>query len=64
MTNAGIEDPCAARVIALEEVERFRTIRQLHNHWARPRSEPGYYWYLTFGRKSFDGKGSLRLVDL
>lgn len=31
-----------------EEWERFRSIRLLHNHWARPIGPRAYYWYLTF----------------
>lgn len=31
-----------------EELERFRSIRLLHNHWARPIGPRSYYWYLTF----------------
>lgn len=31
-----------------EELEHFRNIRWLHNHWSRPVSPPAYYWYLTF----------------
>jgi 2'-5' RNA ligase len=31
-----------------EELERFRSIRWLHNHWSRPVGPPAYYWYLTF----------------
>jgi 2'-5' RNA ligase len=31
-----------------EELERFRNIRSLHNHWSRPMSPSAYYWYLTF----------------
>lgn len=33
---------------SLEELERFRTIRLLHNHWSRPIGPRSYYWYLTF----------------
>jgi 2'-5' RNA ligase len=33
---------------ALEELERFRSIQTLHNHWARPARAPSYYWYVTF----------------
>lgn len=32
----------------LEELERFRNIRLLHNHWSRPIGPRSYYWYLTF----------------
>jgi 2'-5' RNA ligase len=31
-----------------EELERFRSIQRLHNHWARPVGPRSYYWYLTF----------------
>lgn len=31
-----------------EELERFRNIRRLHNHWSRPVNPRSYYWYLTF----------------
>lgn len=34
--------------ISLEELERFRGIRQLRNHWAEPIGRPAYFWYLTF----------------
>jgi 2'-5' RNA ligase len=30
------------------ELERFRNIRLLHNHWSRPSVPQSYYWYLTF----------------
>ena len=33
-----------------EELERFRNIRWLTNHWARPVGPRAYYWYLTFER--------------
>lgn len=32
----------------LEELERFRNIKLLHNHWSRPIGPRAYYWYLTF----------------
>jgi 2'-5' RNA ligase len=38
----------AENSVALEELERFRNIQWLHNHWARPISPRSYYWYLTF----------------
>jgi 2'-5' RNA ligase len=38
----------AADYTGPEELERFRTIRSLRNHWSRPASPPAYYWYLTF----------------
>lgn len=31
-----------------EEVERFRNLRWLKNHWSRPIGPRAYYWYLTF----------------
>ena len=31
-----------------EELERFRNVRWLRNHWARPIGPRAYYWYLTF----------------
>jgi hypothetical protein len=31
-----------------EDLERFRNIRWLHNHWSRSLSTRAYYWYLTF----------------
>lgn len=31
-----------------EELERFRNIRWLRNHWSRPVGPRAYYWYLTF----------------
>lgn len=31
-----------------EELQRFRSIQWLHNHWARPAGRRAYYWYLTF----------------
>lgn len=30
------------------ELERFRSIQRLHNHWSRPAGRQAYYWYLTF----------------
>jgi 2'-5' RNA ligase len=32
----------------LEGLDRFRSIRWLHNHWSRPIGPKAYYWYLTF----------------
>jgi 2'-5' RNA ligase len=32
----------------LRELERFRGIRRLHNHWSQPAGHPAYFWYLTF----------------
>jgi 2'-5' RNA ligase len=34
--------------VALEELEHFRNIRWLRNHWSRPIRPRSYYWYLTF----------------
>jgi 2'-5' RNA ligase len=34
--------------IAREELERFRRVRRLLDHWSRPVGPPAYYWYLTF----------------
>jgi 2'-5' RNA ligase len=31
-----------------EDLERFRNIQWLHNHWSRSASQRAYYWYLTF----------------
>jgi 2'-5' RNA ligase len=31
-----------------EDLERFRNIRSLHNHWSRPIGPRAYYWYVTF----------------
>jgi 2'-5' RNA ligase len=30
------------------DLERFRDIRWLRNHWSRPIGPQAYYWYLTF----------------
>jgi 2'-5' RNA ligase len=30
------------------DLERFRNIRWLHNHWSRSTSPRAYFWYLTF----------------
>jgi 2'-5' RNA ligase len=38
----------AAEFTSMEELERFRNIRFLHNHWSRPIGPRSYYWYLTF----------------
>lgn len=50
MDGAELEQLSAAQTIAAEELQRFRGIRQLRNHWARPGGGPAYYWYLTFER--------------
>jgi hypothetical protein len=36
------------RAIAAEELDRFRSIVRLRNHWARTQHPRTYYWYLTF----------------
>jgi 2'-5' RNA ligase len=33
---------------SLEELERFRSLRWLRNHWSRPVGRRAYYWYLAF----------------
>jgi hypothetical protein len=38
----------AANLANPEELERFRSIRRLRNHWSRPIGPHAYYWYLTF----------------
>lgn len=43
MNSSGSPD-CAN----LEELERFRNLRWLRNHWSRPIGPRAYYWYLTF----------------
>ncbi|WP_344611214.1 2'-5' RNA ligase family protein [Dactylosporangium salmoneum] len=43
-----MNDTDPARSAAAAELDRFRGIRQLHNHWARKATKPSYYWYLTF----------------
>ncbi len=35
-----------------DEFDRFRKIRLLTNHWARPIGPASYYWFLTFDRSS------------
>lgn len=30
------------------ELDRFRRVRSLTNHWASPVGRPSFYWYLTF----------------
>jgi 2'-5' RNA ligase len=43
--------------VAMAELERFRNIQWLHNHWSRPISPRSYYWYLTF--ENYPGLHSL-----
>jgi len=38
----------AIRVTDIDELERFRSIQRLRNHWSRPIGPRSYYWYLTF----------------
>lgn len=38
----------AVESTSLEELERFRAVRWLHNHWSQPVGRRAYYWYLTF----------------
>lgn len=38
----------AEALIGPEEIERFRNIRLLRDHWSRPIGPRAYYWYLTF----------------
>jgi 2'-5' RNA ligase len=48
MSDANPERAAVARSIAQDELERFRGLQQLRNHWTRRHSGPAYYWYLTF----------------
>ncbi|GAB3831913.1 2'-5' RNA ligase family protein [Dactylosporangium cerinum] len=49
MNDAGNERlPTAHHATAAAELERFRSIRQLRDHWTSRHTEPAYYWYLTF----------------
>ena len=43
-----MSEASGAANLSLEELERFRNIRLLHNHWSRPIGPRSYYWYLTF----------------
>jgi 2'-5' RNA ligase len=43
-----MSEASSAADLNLEELERFRNIRLLHNHWSRPIGPRSYYWYLTF----------------
>jgi 2'-5' RNA ligase len=38
----------APDAVNAQEIERFRNIRWLHDHWSRSVSRRAYYWYLTF----------------
>ena len=47
--DAGFEASEVARSVAQKEIDRFRGIQRLRNHWARTDSGlASYYWYLTF----------------
>ncbi|WP_432838783.1 2'-5' RNA ligase family protein [Dactylosporangium sp. CA-092794] len=46
--DADLEHASSVRSVAAQELQRFREIRQLHNHWARKTTRRAYYWYLTF----------------
>ncbi|WP_432976641.1 2'-5' RNA ligase family protein [Dactylosporangium sp. CA-233914] len=48
MNDAGLEHASAAASVAAQELQRFREIRQLRNHWAGRDTRRSYYWYLTF----------------
>lgn len=37
-----------ASVTDIDELQRFRGIERLRNHWSRPIGPRSYYWYLTF----------------
>ncbi len=41
-------DMTTPECIYLEELEKFRGLRRLHNHWSRPIGRAAYFWYLTF----------------
>lgn len=43
-----INSPGSPDCANLEELERFRNLRWLRNHWSRPIGPRAYYWYLTF----------------
>jgi 2'-5' RNA ligase len=47
MTDPNLADEQSANTLS-EELQRFRNIRWLTNHWARPVGPRAYYWYLTF----------------
>lgn len=48
MLKANDQGMDPARFTGPEDLERFRNIQSLHNHWSRPAGPPAYYWYLTF----------------
>jgi 2'-5' RNA ligase len=51
MTDPNLIDEQSAKTLD-EELERFRNIRWLTNHWARPVGPRAFYWYLTFDRSA------------
>jgi 2'-5' RNA ligase len=58
LTDSTITEQEMARISG--QVDRFRNIRQLVNHWespGRPRCSRGYYWFLTF-----EGAGALGVL--
>ena len=44
----GEENSPEAANCANLQLERFRNLRWLHNHWSRPIGPRAYYWYLAF----------------
>ena len=48
MTATSLGDGQGCRGSNNEELDRFRRIRRLVNHWSRPTGPRSYYWYLTF----------------
>lgn len=44
----GTRNEAGLHATDLRELERFRNVRQLTNHWARPAGPRSYYWFLTF----------------
>jgi 2'-5' RNA ligase len=48
MNDITPEQSAIAQTVAARELQRFRSIQQLHNHWERKIGPPAYYWYLTF----------------
>lgn len=48
MSDANLKGAALARSVAQQEIDCFRSIQQLRNHWSRTDNGPAYYWYLTF----------------
>jgi 2'-5' RNA ligase len=46
MTDTGA--PADDQTPRIGTIDYFRQLQVLHDHWARPRRPPSYYWYLTF----------------